>query len=116
MLKVRIMGPTYELKDYIEHMKEDKKYKITSESKKFPNKGTKRIFRVFTDVQKKGKDEESQKEPLSKKKWKKPYSKRKWKQERRAFMEKKEALTEESLTTDFENYTQVQTELQAELQ
>ena len=115
MLKVRIMGPTYELKDYIEHMKKDKKYEITRESKKFSNKGTKRIFRVFTDVQKKGKDEESQTEPLSEKKWKKPYSERKRNKEHCAFTEKKEALTEESLTTDFENYTQAQTEQQAEL-
>lgn len=53
MLKVRVMGPTYELKDYIEHMENDNIYKVLSKSKNLPNKGTKRIFRVFTDVDKK---------------------------------------------------------------
>lgn len=53
MLKIRISGPTYELKDYLEHMEKDKVYQITSRSQPLKNKGTNRIFRVFTDVDKK---------------------------------------------------------------
>lgn len=30
MLKVRVSGPTYELKDYLEHMEKDKVYQITT--------------------------------------------------------------------------------------
>ena len=30
MLKIRISGATYELKDYLEHMKKDKIYQIIS--------------------------------------------------------------------------------------
>ena len=55
MLKIRISGPTYELKDYLEHMEKDKVYQITSKSQPLKNKGTNRIFRVFTDVDKKTK-------------------------------------------------------------
>ena len=54
MLKIRISGATYELKDYLEHMKKDKIYQIISKSRPLKNKGTNRIFRVFTDVDKKG--------------------------------------------------------------
>ena len=32
MLKVRVSGPTYELKDYLEHMEKDKVYQVTSQS------------------------------------------------------------------------------------
>lgn len=52
MLKVRVSGPTYELKDYLEHMEKDKVYQVTSQSKPLKNKGTTKIFRVFTDVDK----------------------------------------------------------------
>ena len=52
MLKIRISGATYELKDYLEHMKKDKIYQIISKSRPLKNKGTNRIFRVFTDVDK----------------------------------------------------------------
>ncbi len=55
MLKVRIMGTTYELKDYIEHMERDRVYQILSRSEPLKNKGTNRMFRVFTDVEKKTK-------------------------------------------------------------
>ncbi|EFU75463.1 hypothetical protein HMPREF0381_2647 [Lachnoanaerobaculum saburreum DSM 3986] len=55
MLKIRISGATYELKDYLEHMKKDKIYQIISKSRPLKNKGTNRIFRVFTDVDKKTK-------------------------------------------------------------
>lgn len=44
-----------ELKDYLEHMKKDKIYQIISKSRPLKNKGTNRIFRVFTDVDKKTK-------------------------------------------------------------
>ncbi len=53
MLKVRISGPTYELKAYLEHMEKDKVYQVMSRSKPMKNKGAKNIFRVFTDVDKK---------------------------------------------------------------
>ena len=53
MLKIRVSGPTYELKDYLEHMEKDKVYQIISKSQPLKNKGTKRIFRIFTDVDKK---------------------------------------------------------------
>lgn len=53
MLKVRIMGPTYEIKDYVEHMEKDKVYGVMSRSKTLKNKGTKKHFRVFTEVDKK---------------------------------------------------------------
>ena len=55
MLKIRISGATYELKDYLEHMKKDKIYQIISKSRPLKNKGPNRIFRVFTDVDKKTK-------------------------------------------------------------
>ena len=55
MLKIRISGATYELKDYLEHMKKDKIYQIISKSQPLKNKGTNRILRVFTDVDKKTK-------------------------------------------------------------
>ena len=55
MLKVRVSGPTYELKDYLEHMEKDRVYQITSQSKPLKNKGTNKIFRVFTDVDKRTK-------------------------------------------------------------
>ena len=53
MLKVRVSGPTYELKDYLEHMEKDKVYQVMSQSKVLKNKGTNKIFRVFSDVDKK---------------------------------------------------------------
>ncbi|MBR5799468.1 MAG: DUF3970 family protein [Lachnospiraceae bacterium] len=52
MLRVRVSGPTYELKDYLEHMEKDKVYQVTSQSKPLKNKGTNKIFRVFSDVDK----------------------------------------------------------------
>ncbi|MBQ7637182.1 MAG: DUF3970 family protein [Lachnospiraceae bacterium] len=52
MLKVRVSGTTYEIKDYLEHMQKDRVYEVTSYSKPLKNKGTNRIFRVFTDVDK----------------------------------------------------------------
>ena len=55
MLKVRVSGPTYELKDYLEHMEKDKVYQVTSQSKPLKNKGTNKIFRVFSDVDKRTK-------------------------------------------------------------
>ncbi|MBQ6319175.1 MAG: hypothetical protein IJI23_05255 [Lachnospiraceae bacterium] len=30
MLKVRVSGPIYELKDYLEHMEKDRVYQVTS--------------------------------------------------------------------------------------
>ena len=53
MLKVRVTGPTYELKDYLEHMANDKVYQVLSQSKPLKSKGTKKYFRVFSDVDKK---------------------------------------------------------------
>ena len=53
MLKVRVSGPTYELKDYLEHMANDKVYQVTSQSRPLKNKGTNKYFRVFSDVDKK---------------------------------------------------------------
>ena len=53
MLRVRVSGPTYELKDYLEHMEKDKVYQVMSQSKVLKNKGTNKIFRVFSDVDKK---------------------------------------------------------------
>ena len=55
MLKVRVTGTTYELKDYLEHMEKDRVYEITSRSSPLKNKGTNKIFRIFTDVEKKTK-------------------------------------------------------------
>ena len=52
MLRVRVSGPTYELKDYLEHMEKDKVYQVMSQSKVLKNKGTNKIFRVFSDVDK----------------------------------------------------------------
>ena len=52
MLKVRVSGPTYELKDYLEHMANDKVYQVLSQSKPLKNKGTNKYFRVFSDVDK----------------------------------------------------------------
>ena len=34
MLKVRVSGPTYELKDYLEHMEKDRTRPLTEEGKK----------------------------------------------------------------------------------
>ena len=56
-VKVRVSGPTYELKDYLEHMEKDKVYQVTSQSKPLKNKGTNKIFRVFSDVDKRTKIE-----------------------------------------------------------
>lgn len=53
MLRVRVTGPTYELKDYMEHMGNDKVYQVLSQSKVLKNKGTTKIFRVFSEVDKK---------------------------------------------------------------
>lgn len=53
MLKIRIMGTAYELKDYLDHMEKDRKYQILSRSEPLKNKGTKKYFRIFTDVEKK---------------------------------------------------------------
>ena len=39
MLRVRVSGPTYELKDYLEHMEKDKVYQVMSQSKVLKNKG-----------------------------------------------------------------------------
>ena len=53
MLRVRVTGPTYELKDYMEYMGNDKVYQVLSQSKVLKNKGTTKIFRVFSEVDKK---------------------------------------------------------------
>ena len=53
MIKIRISGPTYELKAYLEHMEKDKKYQILSKSRPLKNKGTNRHYRIFTDVERK---------------------------------------------------------------
>ncbi|MCR5627165.1 MAG: hypothetical protein K6F99_07595 [Lachnospiraceae bacterium] len=55
MLKIRVSGPTYELKDYLQHMEKDRVYKVLSKSKALKNKGASNVFRVFTDVDKKTK-------------------------------------------------------------
>jgi hypothetical protein len=41
----------------LEHMEKDKVYQVTSQSKPLKNKGTNKIFRVFSDVDKRTKIE-----------------------------------------------------------
>ena len=51
-----MLYPNFLNKEY-EHMEKDKVYQVTSQSKPLKNKGTNKIFRVFSDVDKRTKIE-----------------------------------------------------------
>jgi hypothetical protein len=51
MIKVRIQGTTNDIKWFKKVIERNKKIKISSISEPLPNKGTKKYFRMYADIE-----------------------------------------------------------------
>lgn len=56
MLKIRLQGTTNDIKWFRKILERDKRIELLSISEPFPNKGTKKYFRVYAEVKKHQKD------------------------------------------------------------
>ena len=56
MLKIRLQGTTNDIKWFRKILERDKRIELLSISETFPNKGTKKYFRVYAEVKKNLKD------------------------------------------------------------
>lgn len=56
MLKIRLQGTTNDMKWFRKILERDRRIKILSISEPFANKGTKKYFRVYADIEKIRKD------------------------------------------------------------
>lgn len=52
MLKVRLQGTTNEIKWFRKILERDKRINVLRISEPFANKGTKKFFRVYADIEK----------------------------------------------------------------
>lgn len=56
MLKIRLQGTTNDMKWFRKILERDRRIKILNISEPFANKGTKKYFRVYADIEKIRKD------------------------------------------------------------